>query len=132
MEPQKKKLTPKAQEAREKKIALEEAVLRGNEQFFLNLLSLYPTWAALHRELGVYYGTVDNLALARHHLQRANCLNQESPSALTALAEIFVKLEENKVAELLNLKADQVRLKHRKKAEMSRRTQKQKSNIING
>lgn len=124
--PNNKKLAPKKEEANERNESLNLAIARKEEALYLNLYSLYRDWPALHRELGVYYCDVNKFDKARYHLQRANCLNKESPSALTALAAVFDKIGEANTADLLMAKADQVARKHRKKAAMARRARKSK------
>jgi len=116
-----KKLTPTQQEALAKNEALSLAIDNKEEKFYLNLLSLYPDWPALHRELGVYYCDSNKFESARYHLQRANCLNRESPSALTALAAVYSKIGDIHTADLLMAKADQVVRAHRKKETIRRR-----------
>ena len=121
-----KKLTPKKEESQQRNEALSLAIARKEEALYLNLYSLYRDWPALHRELGVYYCDINKFDKARYHLQRANCLNRESPSALTALAAVFTKIGDANTADLLIAKADQVTRKHRKKTAMERRKQKSK------
>lgn len=76
--------------------ALKTAVNLKNEVLFKNLLSIYPKWPSLHREVGLYFLEIGKFKEAQKHLEKAYNLFKESPATIKALIAVYLKLKDRK------------------------------------
>ena len=92
----KKKLKSNVQEGLLRKKALQTAIGLKDEILFKNLLSIYPKWPSLHREVGLYFLEIGKFKEAQKHLEQAYDLFKESPATIKALITVYSKVNDRK------------------------------------
>jgi len=101
----KQKLKSNVQEGLLRREALETAKGLKDEVLFKNLLSIYPKWPSLCREVGLYFLEIGKFKEAQKHLEQAYSLFKESPATIKALITAYLKANDRKKIDIFVHKA---------------------------